>query len=81
MIIKKVILLIFILISLNSFYQPVQPNNIRNRHTIVRQINLDDNSLTQEVLELNKKILFREFISLKIQIMIADSATEFNNTS
>lgn len=81
MIIKKVILLIFILISLNSFYQPVQPNNTRHRHTIVRQINLDDDGLTQEVLELNKKILFQEFISLKIQIMVADNVIEFNNTS
>jgi hypothetical protein len=78
---KKVILLLFILISLNSLYQPVQFNNIRYRHTIVRQINPDEDSITKEVLECNKIILFREYISLNINIMVIDKEIEINNTS
>ncbi|MCX6165510.1 MAG: hypothetical protein NTU73_11740 [Ignavibacteriae bacterium] len=47
----------------------------------MRQINLDEDSLTKEILNFNKKILFGEYIALNIQIMIIDSMVEINDTS
>ena len=67
--------------ALNSFYQPIQINNLRYKHIIVRQINLDEDSITKEILDYNNKILFSEYISLNIQIMIIDCKIETNDTS
>jgi hypothetical protein len=81
MIPKKIILLIFILISLNSFYQPIQIKDLRYKHTIVRQINLNEDSVTKEISEKNKKILLRELISLKLQVMLINKEIGTDNTS
>jgi hypothetical protein len=79
--VKRLILFLFVFIALNSFYQPIQINNLRYKHTIVRQINLDEDSLTKKILEYNNRILFVEYIALNIQIMIIDQTVEVNNTS
>lgn len=79
--IKRLILFLFVLMALNSFYQPIQINNLRYKHIIVRQINLDEDSITKEILDYNNKILFSEYISLNIQIMIIDCKIETNDTS
>jgi hypothetical protein len=79
--VKRIIFLIFVLIALNSYYQPVQANNIRFRHTIVRQINYDEDEITKQIISTNEKILFRELISIKIQVLITDRTVDFNNTS
>lgn len=79
--IKNLILLLFIFVALNSFYQSAQRINIKPRHTIVRQINFDEDKLTKEVLAENEKILFRELIAIKLQIMLADNFVMMYNTS
>jgi len=79
--VKKLILFLFVLLALNSFYQPIQTNNLRYKHTIVTQINLDEDTLTKKILEYNNRILFSEYIALNIQIMIIDRVIETNNTS
>lgn len=81
MMFKKLILLLFILISLNTFYQPVQVNIYRYKHTIVRQMNADEDNLTKELIDKNKKIIFGEYISLLYQIMYIDKNVAINNTS
>ena len=79
--VKRLILFLFVLLALNSFYQPIQTNNLRYKHTIVTQINLDEDTLTKKILEYNNRILFSEYIALNIQIMIIDRVIETNNTS
>jgi hypothetical protein len=79
--IKKLILLLFVLISLNSFYQPVQISNVRTRNAIVRQINIDEDKLTGQMLDENSDILFSDFISMKLQVMVIDRYIFINNTS
>jgi hypothetical protein len=78
---KRLIFFLFLLIALNSYYQPVQANNIRFRHTIVRQINFEKDELTKQLVNKNEKILFKELCYLNIQIIIADRIIEINNTS
>jgi hypothetical protein len=78
---KNLILLIFILFALNSFYQPIQISSTRYKHTIVRQINFDEYKLTDEIIKLNKSYFFREFIAAKMQIMVVDRFHEAFNTS
>lgn len=79
--IKNLILLVFILISLNSFYQPVQINSIRFKNPIVRQICIDNDNLTKELIDRNTKILFREFVSLNFQLMFIDYSLDYYNSS
>jgi hypothetical protein len=79
--IKKLILLLFVLISLNSFYQPLQINRAGHKNPVVRQINFEDDELTKQVLDENRTILFREFIAIKMQLMISDRFAPDYNTS
>ena len=79
--IKKLILLLFVLISLNSFYQPVQLNRTGHKNPIVRQINFEEDKLTKQVIDNNRNILFREFIAIKIQMIITDKYIPIDNTS
>jgi hypothetical protein len=79
--IKRFILLLFVLIALNSFYQPIQVNSLRYKHTIVRQIDFDEDELTKELLNKNRKLLFNEFISINMQKMIIDRIVETNDSS
>jgi hypothetical protein len=78
---KRLILLLFILVSLNFYYQPIQVNSLRYKHTIVRQINFDEDESTKELLSNNRKIMFSEFISINIQIKIINRIIENNDTS
>ena len=79
--IKKLIFLLFVLISLNSFYQPVQINRTGHKNPIVRQINFEEDKLTKQVIDNNRNILFREFIAIKIQMIITDKYIPIDNTS
>ncbi len=79
--IKKLIFLLFVLISLNSFYQPVQINRTGHKNPIVRQINFEEDKLTKQVIDKNRNILFREFIAMKLQVMIINESVLFDNTS
>jgi hypothetical protein len=78
---RNIILLIFVLFALNSFYEPVQISSVRYKHTIVRQIKFDEDKLTDEIIKYNKSFFFREYVVLKMQTMIADRSYEAFNTS
>jgi hypothetical protein len=78
---RNIILLIFVLFALSSFYRPIQISSIRYKHTIVRQINFDEDKLTGEIIKYNKSFFFRERIAVKMQLMIADRSYEAFNTS
>lgn len=66
---------------MNSFYQPVQINSIRFKNPIVRQICIDNDNLTKELIDRNTKILFREFVSLNFQLMFIDYSLDYYNSS
>lgn len=78
---KKIIFILFILLSLNTFNQNVQYSNQGKRHTIVRQINFEEDNLTNKVIENNKEILFKEYISILTQIMVINKSGILYNTS
>lgn len=73
--------MVFILFALNSYYQPMQVSNLRSKHTIVRQINYDEDELTKEVINNSRRTLFKEFIFLNMQIRIIDKIIETNDSS
>jgi len=77
--IKNTILLIFVLFALNLFYQPIQVNRIGNKHTIVRQINYEEDKLTFEIIKKSNYFLAKEFISISYEIR--NKNTSYFNTS
>ncbi|MBI5404261.1 MAG: hypothetical protein HY959_12760 [Ignavibacteriae bacterium] len=79
--IKNIIILIFILFNLNLYYQPAPVNPVKYRHTIVRQIDQEEDKLTFNIIKNNKEYLFRELISIKILILMTDGNPEIFNTS
>lgn len=79
--IKNIIIVIFLLFNLNLISQPVQFGLLKYRHTIVRQITYDNDKLTGAIVENNRDYLFREFISIKIQVLIAEKDDLIYNTS
>jgi len=77
--IKNIILLIFVLFALNLNYQPVQINSIGIRHTIVRQINYEEDKITSEIIKKSNYFLVRELISISYEIK--NKNTAYYNTS
>lgn len=78
--IRKLILTIIILFSLNFTYTTQQFIS-KEKGLIVRIIQSDDNKTNFDLLEENERRKFEILVSLTIRIMLIENKTTFFNTS
>ena len=78
---KRSLLIILLLFSLNFSFQPGVNLLNREKHFIVNMVNTENNKYTGNFLSLNKKIKIKYFVALKICVMNADRILPENHDS